>query len=268
MARVTVSLEPASLLQLMDSPALLTKRIALGPYIADAVVVDAHPEMAQWYGFSDPSHMQGLYLSQLHDRDCLARVRRYSVARHLGLPGVPESYDMAVRLPNGGKRWLRKDRVRQISDGEDLYWLSQSHPIEPAQVQQLPELPVPVPSQPFHQIAGWCTVADVEALIQQAVASDVKGRGKGSPHPLPCPSQPDRPPPLTLPALQEALQSVTMTSFELPFDDPEYRRWVHYCGRCERWWVAESAQPKKCNHCKSPYWNLARTRPRRRWNTR
>ena len=74
---------------------------------------------------------------------------------------------MAVRLPNGGHRWLRKDRVRQISDGEDLYWLSQSHPIEPAQVQQLPELPVSVPSQPFHQIAGWCTVADVEALIRQ-----------------------------------------------------------------------------------------------------
>jgi hypothetical protein len=227
--------------------------------------MDAHPEMARWYGFSDSSHMQGLYLSQLHDRDCLARVRRYSVARLLGLPGVPESYDMCIQLPNGGKRWLRKDRVRQISDEDDLYWISQSHPIEPAQVRKLPELPEPIPSQSFHQLAGWCTVADVEALVQQTAASDREGLGKELPHLLPWPSQPESPPHLTLAALQEALQSVTMTSFELPFHDSNYRRWVHYCGRCERWWVAESAQPKKCNHCKSPYWNLPRTRPRRRW---
>jgi hypothetical protein len=265
MARITVSLEAASLLQLMDSPALLTKRVVLRPYIVDAVVVEAHPEMARWYGFLDPSHMQGLYLSQLHDRDCLARVRRYSVARLLGLAGVPESYDMAVQLPNGGKRWLRKDRVRQISDGDDLYWISQSHPIELAQVQKLPELPEPVPSQSFHQIAGWGTVADVEALIQQATASGIQAQGQEPLRPLPCSSSPGGLQHLTLPALQEVMQSGTMISFELPLHDPDYQRWIHYCGRCERWWVAELARPKKCNHCKSPYWNLARTR--RRWNT-
>jgi hypothetical protein len=265
MARITVSIEAASLLQLMDAPALLTKRVSLGTYIADAVVVDAHPEMARWYGFSDPAHMQGLYLSQLHDRDCLAQIRRYSVARLLGLPGVPESYDMCIQLPNGGKRWLRKDRVRHISDGSDLYWISQSHPIEPGQVQKLPELPEAVPNQTFHQIAGWGTVADVEALIQKAAVSDVQGLNQEPPPALPCPSPARRPQHLTVPALPQALQSVTTTSFELPFDDPNYQRWVHYCGRCERWWVAESARPKKCNHCKSPYWNVTRTRPPRRW---
>jgi len=86
MAHVTVSITAAALLQLLDGPALLSKQVRLSNCVVDAVVIHAHPQMAQWYGFSDPIQMQGLYLSQLHDRECLAQVRRYSVARLLGLP--------------------------------------------------------------------------------------------------------------------------------------------------------------------------------------
>ena len=157
MARITVSLEASHLLQLVDGPALLSKRVRLGTYIGDAVVVEAHPEMARWYGFADPAHMQGLYLSQLHDPDCLAQIRRYVVACHLGLPGVPESYDMCVRLPGGGKRWLRKEHVHQIQEGDDLYWLSQSRPIAPDGVQNLPDISLPLSEQELRQIAGWGT---------------------------------------------------------------------------------------------------------------
>src|SRR5690606_23348792 len=149
----------------------------------------AHPEMARWYGFSHPSQMQGLYLSQLHDRDCLAQVRRYSIARLLGLPGVPESYDMRIRLPNGGKRWLRKGRVRQIREGSDLYWVSQSYPIEPELARQLPDISLPISSQKLRQIAGWGTVADVEELIRKTSAQGSALLEQAPSRPLPFSSE-------------------------------------------------------------------------------
>jgi hypothetical protein len=264
MAHVTVSITATALLQLLDGPALLSKQVRLSTYVVDAVVIHAHPQMAQWYGFSDPTQMQGLYLSQLHDRECLAQVRRYSVARLLGLPGVPDAYDMCIKLPNGGKRWLRKQRVHQISEGNDLYWVSQSVPIEPSIAQTLPDISLPISSQELRQIAGWGTVADVEDLIQKEAGRRPALRGQTPSHPLPFVSEQMRAqnPTLQRAAINHTLQSGTSTSFELPFGDPDYRRWVHHCCRCERSWVAASPKPKKCNHCKSPYWNQNRVRNR------
>jgi hypothetical protein len=208
--------------------------------------------------------MQGLYLSQLHDRDCLARVRRYSIARILGLPGVPASYDMCIRLPNGGKRWLRKERVHQISDGDERYWVSQSYPIEAPRVQLLPDISLPISDQELRQIAGWGTVADVEELIQKHAGrgTDLPGQARPS-LPFAPEAMQTQHPTLQQATMNHAIQSGRSTSFELPFGDPDYRRWVHHCGRCHRSWVAASLKPKKCNHCKSPYWNQTRVRNRR-----
>jgi PAS domain-containing protein len=126
MARLTVAPSTQAMLRLVDGPALLSKHIQIGKYIVDAVIIDAHPEVARWYGYTSPTEMQGRYLSQLHDPHCLAQVRLYAVARKLGLSEVPEEYDIQIILPNGARRWLRKQQVRQISEGEDIYWISHS----------------------------------------------------------------------------------------------------------------------------------------------
>ncbi len=41
----------------------------------------------------------------------------------------------------------------------------------------------------------------------------------------------------------------------------------HYCQRCERWWNADTKNPRCCGKCKSPGWNKPRkweNRARRR----
>ena len=90
MSRLIVAPSTKALLRLVDGPAMLSQRIQIGKYIVDAVIIDAHPEVARWYGYNSPTEMQGRYLSQLHDPHCLAQVRLYAVARKLGLAAVPE----------------------------------------------------------------------------------------------------------------------------------------------------------------------------------
>src|SRR5919198_872174 len=74
MSRLTVAPSTQTLLRLVDGPAMLSKHVQIGKYIVDAVIIDAHPEVARWYGYNSPEEMQGRYLSQLHDPRCLAQV--------------------------------------------------------------------------------------------------------------------------------------------------------------------------------------------------
>ena len=108
MVYVSVSVSTQTLLGLLEGPALLSKHVRIGDHIVDALILDAHPEVARWYGYDTPESIRGRYLSQLHERTCLAQVRRYAVARQLGMSGVPDIYDMCIVLPNGRRRWLRK----------------------------------------------------------------------------------------------------------------------------------------------------------------
>ena len=250
MSRLTVVPSTQAMLRLVDGPAMLSKHIQIGKYIVDAVIIDAHPEVARWYGYNSPPEMQGLYLSQVHDPRCLAQVRLYAVARKLGVPGVPEEYDIQITLPNGAWRWLRKQQVRQITEGGDIYWISHSIPIPDRQARPMPEVILPLSALELEGYLGRCTVVDAERLIEQtsrplpSLIDDTTIKGT---------------------ATQQETSSVLPRgegghSVELPLGHPLYRRWIHTCNRCQRRWVAEKAAPKKCIHCKSPYWNLPRER--------
>jgi hypothetical protein len=250
MSRVLVAPSTQALLRLVEGPAMLSKHIQIGKYIVDAVIMDVHPEMARWYGYNSPTEMQGRYLSQVHDPHCLAQVRLYAVARQLGLPGVPEEYDIQITLPNGRPRWLRKQQVRQITEGDAIYWISHSIPIPARQARPMPAVCVPLSARELEGYLGRCTVVDAERLIEttararHALFDDTTLKGTATQQE-------------TALGLQrgEGGQSV-----ELPLGHPRYRRWLHTCNRCQRRWVAEKAAPKKCIHCKSPYWNLPRER--------
>jgi len=250
MSRLIVAPSTQALLRLVDGPAMLSKHIQIGKYIVDAVIIDAHPEVAQWYGYNSPTEMQGRYLSQLHDPHCLAQVRLYAVARKLGLAAVPEDYDMQIILPNGARRWLRKQQVRQITEGEDVYWISHSIPIPERQARPMPEVIVPLSASPLERHLGRCTVVDAERLIEHTSRSmhslidDTTIKGKVT----------QQETSLVLPSAEGG------PSVEIPLGHPRYRRWIHLCNRCQRRWVAEKGNPKKCIHCKSPYWNLPRER--------
>jgi hypothetical protein len=97
---------------------------------------------------------------------------------------------------------------------------------------------------------GRCTVVDAERLIEHSsrpiysLVNDTTIKGKTTQHETS----------LVLPS-GEGVHSV-----EIPLGHPLYRRWIHTCNRCQRHWVAEKGSPKKCVHCKSPYWNLPRER--------
>ena len=250
MSRLIVAPSTQTLLRLVDGPAMLSKHIQIGKYIVDAVIIDVHPEVARWYGYNSPTEMQGRYLSQLHDPHCLAQVRLYAVARQLGLTDVPAEYDMQIILPNGARRWLRKQQVRQITEGEDIYWISHSVPIPEQQARPMPKVTLPLSASELEGYLGRCTVIDTERLIEQtsrAITSLIKDttiKGKAT----------QQETSFVLPSA-EGRHSV-----EIPLGHPRYRRWIHTCNRCQRRWVAEKASPKKCLHCKSPYWNLPRER--------
>ena len=251
MSRLTVAPSTQALLGLVEGPALLSKHVQIGKYIVDAMIIDAHPEVAQWYGYHSPAEMQGRYLSHLHDPRCLAQVRLYAVARKLGLPGVPTEYDIQITLPTGTRRWLRKQQVRQITDGSDVYWISYCIPIADAQAQPMPEITVPLSAAELEGYLGRCTVAEAERLIEDlaTVRASLFNDTTINDTRL----QPEIPSDLV------SLLGRT-ASVELPLGNALYRRWVHACNRCQRLWVAEKAAPKKCVHCKSPYWNLPRER--------
>lgn len=251
MVHITVSVSTQTLLGLLEGPALLSKHVRIGEHIVDAIILDAHPEVARWYGYETPESLRGRYLSQLHEKACLTQVRRYAVARQLGMSDVPDIYDMRVILPNGHGRWLRKLKVRQIHEGADTYWVSRSEPITAAQAQPMPEIALPISETALVDLVGWSSVADAERLIlgthmsasedqcqRDTLKRDTTIKGIN---------------------LQALLADLTgglgaYASFEIPFGDPAYRRWVHRCRRCGKAWVAETATPKRCNHCKSPYW--------------
>jgi hypothetical protein len=250
MSHVTVAPSTQALLRLVDGPAMLSKHVQIGKYIVDAMIIDVHPEVAWWYGYNSPTEMQGLYLSQVHDPRCLAQVRLYAVARKLGLPGVPEEYDIQITLPNGVRRWLRKQQVRQITEGKDIYWISHSIPIPERQARPMPEVILPLSALELEGYLGLCTVVDAERLIEHTSRSlhslidDTTIKEK---------------------ATQQETSIVLQSgegghSVEIPLGHPRYRRWIHTCNRCQRRWVAEKGDPKKCIHCKSPYWNLPRER--------
>jgi hypothetical protein len=171
MSRLIVAPSTKALLGLVDGPAMLSQRIQIGKYIVDAVIIDAHPEVARWYGYNSPTEMQGRYLSQLHDPHCLAQVRLYAVARKLGLLAVPEEYDIQIILPNGARRWLRKQQVRQITEGEDVYWISHSIPIPDRQARPMPEVLLPLSAIELEGYLGRCTVVDAERLIEHTSRS-------------------------------------------------------------------------------------------------
>jgi transcriptional regulator with XRE-family HTH domain len=160
MPRITVAPSTQALLQLVEGPAILAKLIRLGRDIVDAVILDAHPEVARWYGYDTPTAFQGCYISQLHDAKDLAQVRRYAVARSLGLPGIPQVYDIRITLPNGTQRWLRKQQVHQIADGVDMYWVARSVPIPAACVTPMPPITLPLSSATLARYLGRGTVAD------------------------------------------------------------------------------------------------------------
>ncbi len=251
MSRVTVAPSTQVLLGLVEGPALLSKHVQIGKYIVDAIILDVHPEVAQWYGYHSPAEMQGRYLSHLHDPRCLAQVRLYAVARKLGLPGVPTEYDIQITLPTGTRRWLRKQQVRQITDGSEVYWISYCIPITDAQAQPMPPITVPLSVAELEGYLGRCTVAEAEGLIEDL--GTVRPAIFNDTTPNDSRAQPE---------ISSALVPLLSRtpSVELPLGNALYRRWVHTCNRCQRLWVAEKAVPKKCVHCKSPYWNLRRER--------
>ncbi len=255
MTRTTVMVSTEALLRLVDGPAMLSKYVRIGDYITDAIILDVHPEVSRWYGYDHPEQMRGRYVSQLHDRECLQQVRRYSVARQLGLT-VPETYDMRIHLPNGQHRWMRKQQVRQINDGAEVYWVTQSAPVSAAQAQPAPEIDLPAPVVLEHFL-GWGCVADIERLIKDTKASDAAGSS----------SQLLPPQGSDLVSHRTSLQTLLDTtlghpdnfeSFEISLGELLFRRWVHRCRRCDRRWIGSSAQPKKCTYCKSPYWDKPR----------
>jgi DNA-binding XRE family transcriptional regulator len=177
MSHLTVAPAIQALLQRAAGPALLSKHVRHGPYIVDAVILDAHPEIARWYGYTSPADLRGRYLSQLHDAQDLAHVRRYAVARELGWPGVPTVYDIRIHLPNGTQRWLRKHQVQQLVDGADTYWISQSLPIADAQVQPLAVVPLVVSPATLEQYLGRCTMAEAEWVIEHTLPLDPRPPG-------------------------------------------------------------------------------------------
>ena len=257
MVYISVSVSTQTLLGLLEGPALLSKHVRIGDHIVDALILDAHPEVARWYGYDTPESIRGRYLSQLHDRTLMAQVSRYAVARQLGVPGVPDVYDMSIVLPNGRRRWLRKRRVRQIQEGTETYWISQSEPITAEQAQPMPEIALPISDAALWELVGWGTVADAERLILETHISASRNQCQEE--------NPNRDTTIRGRNMQALLADMmgslaAYTSFEVPFGDPQYRRWIHRCRRCGKAWVAETATPKKCNHCKSPYWFAARQR--------
>jgi hypothetical protein len=251
MSRLTVAPSTQALLGLVEGPALLSKHVQIGKYIVDAMIIDAHPKVAQWYGYHSPTEMQGRYLSQLHDPLCFAQVRLYALARNLGLPGVPSEYDIQIMLPHGRRRWLRKQQVRQITDGSAVYWISYCVPIADAQAKPMPLITVPLSVRELEGYLGRCTVAEAERLIEDLATLQTSPLNDTTlnEHRV----QPEIP--------SDLLQLLgRASSIELPLGNIRYRRWIHTCNRCQRLWVAEKATPKKCIHCKSPYWNLPRER--------
>jgi hypothetical protein len=259
MPHLTAAPSTQALLRLVDGPAMLSKHVRIGQYIVDAVILDAHPEVAGWYGYTSPAALQGRYVSYLHDPRDLAQVRLYAVARQLGIPGVPEEYDIRINLPNGSQRWLRKQQVRQVTDGEDVYWVSYSIPIAAAQARPMPEVAVPLSAAALEGYLGRCTVAEAERLIASVVKSNIIVEKDTSFSDI-------------IPSRDTSIDFLPMlsgaSSIELPLGSATYRRWVHHCNRCHRFWVAERAAPKKCVHCNSPYWNTPRRRNRAARRTR
>jgi hypothetical protein len=252
MDHLTVAPSTQALLRLVDGPAMLSKHVRIGQYIVDAIILDAHPEVARWYGYDTPEDLRGRYVSHLHDARDLARVRLYAVARKLGLPHVPDEYDIRIHLPNGTLRWLRKQQVRQITDQDEVYWVSYSIPIPEAQARPMPDVTLPLSAAALEPYLGRCTVAGAEKLIEHTSDSSRNSLIDNTT----IQSM------IMQPAIPTDLSKVLGggSSLEIPLGNATYRRWIHCCNRCQRLWVAEKAAPKKCLHCKSPYWNTPRAR--------
>jgi hypothetical protein len=262
--QVTVALSIEALMQLLDRPVMLSKLVRIGSQIVDAVILDAHPLIAQIYGYARPDILRDQYASALHDRAMLGQIRQYCVARRMGLADVPSTYDIRIRMPNGQWRWVRKQQVRQITDGAETYWLSSCVPIAATDARPLPPLPQPIPPELLRRALGWGTVADTTALIRhggQAPQAEVAPAPRVGIQPSEARETAWKNGTMLAAAVVEGLERAT--SFELPLGQATYRRWVHRCQRCGQCWVAETAAPKKCIHCKSPYWRTARTRHRR-----
>ena len=260
--RTIVVLSTEALLQLLDCPAMLSKSVRIGTSIRDAVILDAHPDIAQIYGYERPELLRGQYLSYLHDRTMFLQIFQYVIAQRLGIEGVPDTYDIRIHLPNGRWRWVRKQKVHQIIDGDEFYWVSTCVPIPAAEARPLPRLPVTLSADVLQHFLGWGTVADAEALISTLASLPSVGPSR---HPPGAYDTMAAHRPLEAQAIATVMTGrlTHEESFEIPLGDLEYRRWVHRCRRCRKPWIAETANPKKCNHCKSPYWNKARERPRR-----
>lgn len=208
MRSITVAPSPQALLGLVEGPAMVSKHVRIGTYIVDAVILDAHPEVATSYGYQSPADLQGRYLSQLHDAKCLARVRVYAVARQLGFPDVPTAYDMRINLPNGTQRWLRKHQVRQITDGGEVYWISHSLPIPDAQATPLPAMTLPLPLAELEDHLGQGTFANAESVMAYALAHAPipHSTSSGASAPVVAPSIPSLAPlPTALAALADRL---------------------------------------------------------------
>jgi DNA-binding XRE family transcriptional regulator len=169
MHHITVAPSTQALLQRVAGPAMVSKRVRHGPYIVDAVVLDAHPEIVRWYGYDSVTDFRGRYLSHLHDARDLAQVRRYTVARKLGCPGVPPVYDIRIHLPNGMQRWLRKQQLEQLMDGTDTYWISQCLPIGAPQAQPMPTVSLPLSPTELEGYLGRYSMAEAAWMIAQTL---------------------------------------------------------------------------------------------------
>ena len=118
-------------------------------------------------------------------------------------------------------RWLRKRQVRQIQEGTNMYWISQSEPITAEQAQPMPEIALPMSDAALGELVGWGSVADAERLILETHISASRDQCQEE--------NPNRDTTIRGRNMQALLADMTgsraaYTSFEVPFGYPQYRR--------------------------------------------
>lgn len=242
----------------------IAKRVPIGSYVADACIIEATPEAAVWYGWSDVKRLLGQWQSLLqHPRDAqLGRV--LSLRHHLGYT-VPTRYVSRIRQGDSDIfRPVLKETTRLMLEGES-YWITVlQEPTEAPLAEQIDvdrHFPLPE-TEETTRYTGPLSVADLEQLfhrlglsadmpfftlelVRSHISDDSVSQKSNDANTNYCPDEKQ--------ALFLALRPGQ--TYRMPTG-----RYIHWCAVCLNLWRSNEEWPPQCGHrtCHSPYWRTGK----------
>lgn len=212
----------------------IAEHVKITDLVHDARIVAASPSAASWYGLASSDQLIGQWVSRVQHPDDTPLARLLSTARHRGL-AVPGAYVWRVKHPDGAYHLVTK-QVQQFEGNAQIYWVTVlSVPMGPPLQRAELQAHLGISDDEIRHTFGALTVVDVESLLGQG----------------------------PLPPVHTMFATLPLGgTYELPLGLATYRRWIHYCQRCRKRWIAETASPRHCTHCTSPSWRQPPKKPR------